>query len=91
MLKEYPDSVHAAAAGVRSDDNCYLGCQRLHESGPSARRIDVSVMGDGFTIDPRDQQLEKKWADLKKLVDDDKKADAQKVYDELMQSMRRRR
>jgi hypothetical protein len=64
LLEDHPDSVHAQEALVRSDDNAYLGTVRLTESGPPERRIDVAVMGDGFTIDARDQALEHKWAKL---------------------------
>jgi len=64
LMKDYPETIHWEQAEVRSDDNCYLGTVRLHEGGPSDRRIDVAVMGDGFTIDGRDQQLEWKWAKL---------------------------
>jgi len=64
MLEKFPLSVHGHDAEVRSDDNCYLGTTRIYEGGPAARRIDVAVMGDGFTIDGRDQALEEKWAKL---------------------------
>jgi hypothetical protein len=64
MLEKYPLSAHAADAEVRSDDNCYLGTTLIHEGGPADRRIDVAVMGDGFTIDAKDQNLEEKWAKL---------------------------
>jgi hypothetical protein len=64
LLDKYPFSVHAREIEVRSDDNCYLGVAPVHRSGPAGKRIDVAVMGDGFTIDPPDQSLEEKWAKL---------------------------
>lgn len=64
LLEKYPFSVHASEAEIRSDDNCYLGVARIYTGGAAAKRIDVSVMGDGFTIDPPDQALEEKWAKL---------------------------
>jgi hypothetical protein len=64
MIEDYPLSVHIGDAELRSDDNCYLGTTMIHEGGPPERRIDVAVMGDGFTIDARDQALEEKWAKL---------------------------
>ena len=64
FLVKWPDSVHKDEAEERSDDNAYLGTEVLHRSGPSERRIDVAVMGDGFTIDAPDQALEEKWAKL---------------------------
>ena len=64
LIEEHPTCSFAADAENRSGDNAYLGTTKLWESGPSARRIDVSVMGDGFTIDPGDQQKQEKWAKL---------------------------
>jgi len=64
MIEKFPQSKHKAMAEARSDDNCFAGCEMLHKGGPPERRIDVSVMGDGFTIDDADQDKEKKWAQL---------------------------
>ena len=55
---------HKATAEARSDDNAFLGCELIHKSGPPERRIDVTVMGDGFTIDDDDQKLQQDWAKL---------------------------
>jgi IgA peptidase M64 len=62
VLAKYPQSVHAEDCETRGGDNCYLGCVKLLESGPPSRRIDVAIMGDGFTIDPKDQKTEEEWA-----------------------------
>ena len=68
VLKKYPDSVHTQDILLRSGwedtENHFAGVEVLHESGPPSRRIDVAVMGDGFTVASRDQKLERKWADL---------------------------
>lgn len=64
MLEKFPNSKHKSDAEARSDDNAFLGCEIIHKSGPPERRIDVTVMGDGFTIDDEDQDLQKKWAML---------------------------
>ena len=64
MLDKHPDSAHKATAEARSDDNAFLGCEIIHQSGPPERRIDVTVMGDGFTIDEPDQELQQDWAKL---------------------------
>jgi hypothetical protein len=64
ILEAWPSSVHADAIELRAGDNAYLGCETLWKSGPSERRIDVVVMGDGFTLDTPDQQLQEKWAKL---------------------------
>jgi IgA Peptidase M64 len=64
MLDKYPESAHKATAEARSDDNAFLGCEIIHKSGPPERRIDVTVMGDGFTIDDDDQKLQQGWAKL---------------------------
>ncbi len=63
FVNKHPESVHVVDAMVRSDDNCYLGTEVLWRGGPSARRIDVAVMGDGFTIESGLQRKQRKWAD----------------------------
>ena len=62
LMKKYPDSVHAHDCEMRGGENCYMGVVKLSESGPPARRIDVSVMGDGFQIDPKMQETQEEWA-----------------------------
>jgi len=64
FLKKYPDSPHARSAADRCGDNAYLGTMQLWRGGPSERRIDVAVMGDGFTIEGSDQSKQEKWAKL---------------------------
>jgi hypothetical protein len=64
LLQDHPGSVHRVDAEFRGGDNFYAGCVKLHESGPSSRRIDVAVMGDGFTVDAKDQKLQEAWARL---------------------------
>jgi len=64
LIAKYPDSVHREDAENRSGKNCYMGVTRIYGTGPAERRIDVSVMGDGFTIAPKDQNQEEKWAKL---------------------------
>jgi hypothetical protein len=64
LMKDFPDSPLVADAEARGGENAYLGTTPLWIGGPSDRRIDVAVMGDGFTIAPGDQNLEEKWAKL---------------------------
>ncbi len=64
LLEEYPDSIHYQDADERGGENCYLGCEILHESGPPSRRVDVAVMGDGFTIKGKSQKKQGQWAEL---------------------------
>ncbi len=68
VLKKFPDSVHKQDILLRSGwegtENHYAGTVILHESGPPARRIDVAVMGDGFTVAKNDQKKELDWAKL---------------------------
>jgi len=64
FVETWPDDPRAQDARDRSGDNAYLGVEKIHDAGPSARRIDVAVMGDGFTLDGGDQALEEKWANL---------------------------
>ena len=62
FVKEHPDSPRRGSAEERSGDNAYLGCTKVWESGPPARRIDIAVMGDGFTLDDNDQKIQERWA-----------------------------
>ena len=68
LLEKHPDSVHREDMLLRSGwdgtENHFAGVEVLHESGPSARRIDVAVMGDGFTVASSDQKREREWAEL---------------------------
>lgn len=62
LLKKYPNTCHAEDIEYRGGENCYLGCVKLFESGPPGQRIDVTMMGDGFTISAKDQEMERTWA-----------------------------
>jgi hypothetical protein len=64
FMDRYPDSILVADANMRGGDNAYLGTEVLWRSGPPERRIDVAVMGDGFTIDGGDQRKQEEWAKL---------------------------
>ena len=73
LLETFPESPLAPLAAARGGDNCYLGTTPIHLGGPSARRIDVAVMGDGFTIDVSDQRMQERWAEdcMKVLFNED--------------------
>ncbi len=62
LIKKYPQSVHLEDARLRSDENHFAGVTRIHESGPPSRRIDVAVMGDGFTYVGASQKKQEEWA-----------------------------
>ena len=64
LLEEFPDSVHGEEARLRSEPNHFAGVTSLWQGGPSERRIDVAVMGDGFTYAAKDQKEQAKWARL---------------------------
>ncbi len=64
MLKKHPESVHKEDALNRSEPNHFAGVTVIHESGPSSRRIDVAVMGDGFTHEKSSQKKQEDWAEL---------------------------
>ncbi len=57
LLAEYPgaDPALVEEAEERSEDNCFLGIQEIHEGGPSANRIDVELMGDGYLLEQQDK------------------------------------
>ncbi len=50
LLDEYPDSPFAPEARDRSDENAFLGYSPMRAPEPSAHRIDVALMGDGYRI-----------------------------------------
>ncbi len=51
LIDEHPASPFAPEANDRSSSNAFLGFRLMHEERPSARRIDVALMGDGYTLD----------------------------------------
>ena len=55
LLDEHPDSPYAAEAEDRSGANAFLGVRPMGEIGPSERRIDVALMGDGYLIGKQDR------------------------------------
>ena len=55
LIEEYPDSPYAAEAEDRSGPNAFLGFTCMHDPRPSERRIDVALMGDGYTLDRQDR------------------------------------
>ncbi len=50
FLKAYPGANEdmLREAEDRSGENCLAGIELMHDAGPSARRIDVELMGDGY-------------------------------------------
>jgi hypothetical protein len=64
FIKKYPNHPRVPDAQARSGDNAYLGTELIFQGGPFERRIDVAVMGDGFTIAAGDQNNQEKWAKL---------------------------
>jgi len=50
LVDEFPDSPYAAEADDRSGPNAFLGFEAMGAHGPSERRIDVVLMGDGYTL-----------------------------------------
>ena len=53
FLEKYPgaDEAMIREADDRSGPNCLIGIELQHEGGPPERRIDVELMGDGYTRD----------------------------------------
>lgn len=58
LLDEHPDSPFASEAADRSGDrdggNAFLALNPMGATGPSARRIDVALMGDGYLFDKQE-------------------------------------
>ncbi len=55
LIDKYPDSPYAAEAEDRSGPNAFLGFRAMGDIGPSERRIDVALMGDGYRIQKQDR------------------------------------
>lgn len=51
LAKEYPQSREGATGERRSRKNAFLGWDWIGKTGPSANRVDVVVMGEGFRLD----------------------------------------
>ena len=51
IAKKYPGTGEAARAAVRSQASALLGSCMLIDNGPSANRVDVVLLGDGYEID----------------------------------------
>ncbi len=51
LLRKYPHSSLAAAAERRSQPSGFAGSADLVRHGPSANRVDVVIMGEGYEID----------------------------------------
>jgi len=57
VVTRYPESEWARQAATRLRPNALLTSITLEESGPSANRIDVAILGDGFRRNPKEQRL----------------------------------
>jgi hypothetical protein len=58
LADEHPDSPFCDEAEDRSGDrdgNAFLGYTPMHPLGPTDRRIDVALMGDGYPLDKQDR------------------------------------
>ena len=56
LAKKYPNTTEGAIAAFRSMPSAYLGTAPIgEEHGPSANRVDVAIMGDGYQLNEMDQ------------------------------------
>jgi hypothetical protein len=51
LAEDWPLTASGRTAARRARPNAYLGSAELARSGPSENRVDVVVMGDGFTLE----------------------------------------
>ena len=51
LIEQFPTSKWADEADDRSASNAFLGVTEVRTGGPSDRRIDVALMGDGYPLD----------------------------------------
>ena len=54
LVRKYPDTEAAKTAAQRSAPNAVLGAYTLLDHGPPGNRVDIALMGDGFTIHRQD-------------------------------------
>ncbi|MEM7308984.1 MAG: M64 family metallopeptidase [Planctomycetota bacterium] len=50
IVKKYPETAAGEVAGRRSLPSAYLGKADILRSGPSSNRVDVVILGDGYTL-----------------------------------------
>jgi hypothetical protein len=50
LLEKYEDTPEGRLAKARSEPSAYLGKKQLVDHGPPANRVDVLLMGDGYTL-----------------------------------------
>jgi len=56
LARKYPNTTEGAIAAFRSMPSAYLGTAPIgEEHGPSANRVDVAIMGDGYQLNEMDQ------------------------------------
>ena len=60
VAERFPGTEESLVAARRAGKNAFLRAVPLWESGPSDRRIDITILGDGFVMD--DQPKFDKWA-----------------------------
>jgi len=51
LARKYPDTDAGRLAAKRSQPSAYLGSKLIVDNGPSENRVDVALMGDGYTLD----------------------------------------
>src|SRR5262245_25561286 len=54
LIKKFPDAAESAAARDLVAENAFLRTRPLEKNGASESRVDVFVMGEGYTIDSQD-------------------------------------
>jgi hypothetical protein len=50
VAKQYPATEAASVARRRATPNAFLGCKELGNSGSEENRVDVVILGDGYTL-----------------------------------------
>jgi hypothetical protein len=57
VVAKYPDTEWGRKAKNKSEDNCLLRVKTLLDSGKGANRVDICILGDGYTISTNDQRV----------------------------------
>ena len=51
LAETYPETPAGSVGAERSRPTAYLGSQVIIDNGPSSNRVDVALMGDGYTLE----------------------------------------
>ncbi len=51
LAESFPDTEAGRVGALRSKPSAYLGASSVVETGPSSNRVDIAILGDGYTLE----------------------------------------